>query len=201
MPLKRKMDLGRAACADDLREGTWYTEYSADPNADPGDPETWRSCNPAMGVTIEESSLRHSHQTMEPASFGRQYLCLFSASDERVIPVDTWNAVLADDARADGGLVLGLDVSPARTDASLAVSDSEANVELIEHRQGIGEVVEMAIRLAKKLDCGVAIDATGPAASLIGQLEAAEVVVYEFDAATMRQACARFFDKVADRKV
>jgi phage terminase large subunit-like protein len=84
--LKRKIDLGRACVANGENENVAYFEWSADPDADPGDPETWKSCIPSYGITIDERSLRHSQKTMPPAQFARAFLNLWSASDERVLP-------------------------------------------------------------------------------------------------------------------
>ena len=50
--LKRKVDAGRAAVADNLDTGICFFEWSADPDAAVDDPATWYGCMPALGITI-----------------------------------------------------------------------------------------------------------------------------------------------------
>jgi phage terminase large subunit-like protein len=70
-----KCRAGRTAATSGL-EGTCYFEWSADPAADPGDPETWRSCMPALGVTCDERKVAKDLAAMPPAEFKRCYLNL-----------------------------------------------------------------------------------------------------------------------------
>ena len=197
----RKRDNGRAAVADDVREGICYWEFSAEPDADPSDPETWRSCNPALGDTITERVLAHQQRTMSPEGFARAHLCLWTASDERVIPAAVWDSVQRADARPHGILTFGLDVSADRKWASIAVADHDGAVELVEHREGMAGVAARVIELAKREDAEVVIDDRAPAASLVAELEAAEVTVRQYGTADMTKACGRFYDAVADGKV
>jgi len=199
--LRRKIDLGRAAVANGENEGVAYFEWSADPDADPADPETWKSCIPSLGVTIDERSLRHSQKTMPPAQFARAFLNLWSASDERVLPAALWNAANSPDVAPEGRLVVAVDVNPDRTSASIAVADADGRVELVDQAAGVGWVVARVVGLAKEWDADVFLDSYGPAGSLAAEIEAEGVTVTAYTTREMTAACARLYDGIADQKI
>jgi hypothetical protein len=199
--LKRKLDLGRSCVANNENEGVAFFEWSAAPEADPADPKTWASCIPSLGITIDERSLRHSQRTMPPAQFARAFLNQWTASDERVLPAITWNAVCSDTVAPEGKFVLALDVPPDRSSASVCVADDSGRVELIHQASGLGTVVEVVTAISKKWSADVVVDGFGPAASLIGELESEGVTVRSYTTREMTSACAKLYDAVADKKI
>ena len=199
--LKRKVDAGRAAVANGETQGIAYFEWSADEEADPDDPATWRSCMPALGWTISEDVVRHLRQTMTEGEFRRSALNQWTISEERVIPASLWNGVCADDVAPEGRMVIGLDVNPERSAAAIAIADEKGRVELVDHRQGIGWVVERVVELSKKFEIPVALDSYGPAGSLVSELESQFVKVHSHTAREMAHACGVFYDAVADSKI
>lgn len=56
--LYRKVVAGRAASDSGEHGRVCYIEYSAPDDADPGDPEVWRACMPALGITVSEEFIR-----------------------------------------------------------------------------------------------------------------------------------------------
>ena len=141
--LRRKVDTGSAAVANGDNTGTAYFEWASAEDADPDDPATWRSCMPALGSTISEASVRHMKSTMSEASWRRHGLNLWTASDERVIPLAIWNAALLPirlprrpprprPGREPGTIQLPRSVSQTRP-----VGSSSSNMRL-----GVGWVVE-----------------------------------------------------------
>ena len=70
-----KVDEGRARCETGLTGSSAYFGWSAPDDADPGDPETWRGCMPALGHTITEEVVASDFETMELAEFRRACLC------------------------------------------------------------------------------------------------------------------------------
>jgi phage terminase large subunit-like protein len=75
--LRSKVEQGRAML-DAGDDGTGaYFEWSADPEADPGDPDTWASCMPALGRTHGEEPVRAAHESMRLIEFKRAYLNLW----------------------------------------------------------------------------------------------------------------------------
>lgn len=199
--LHRKVSTGRAAVADGVDRGLCYFEWSADEGVPIDDPATWYSCMPALGLTIGEDVVLNALRTMPEGEFRRAFLNQWTVSEERIIPADVWNAVCADDVAPDGGLVLGIDASPDRDWASIVVVDSQRRGELLEHRPGLGWVVERAAELANKYKAKVAIDVKGPAGSIVPELEALHVVIEKYGPTEMAGATARLYDALADRQV
>ena len=198
--LRRKVDAGRAAVEADLRSGVAYFEWSADDRADPDDPDTWRSCMPALGFTITEKVVAHARQTMTDGEFRRSYLNQWTRADDRVIPQDLWEQCAAQVAPA-GRLTFGVAVHPDRSVAAVAVADADGNVEVVEHRPGVGWVVDRLVQLAKRYDAQVIVEHYGPAAGLADDLEQREVKVIRLAPRDMAQACSALFDAVVEGRV
>lgn len=199
--LKRKVDTGRAAVSEGRTDGVAYFEWSADEDLPWDDPATWWTCMPALGRTITERTIRAEiDKGMTENDFRRAYLNQWTATDDRIIPSATWQGVLDAGAAPAGQLVFAVDVNPERTAASIAVADGEGRVELVDYTRLSG-LAERVSQLAGEHEAPVAIDAQGPAGTLIDDLTARGVVVLEFKGQELARACARFFDMVADREV
>lgn len=69
-----KVDAGRQAVERGVDVGLAFLEYSAAPDADPGDPATWWATHPALGYTIDEDTFRADFASMELAEFRRSHL-------------------------------------------------------------------------------------------------------------------------------
>jgi hypothetical protein len=202
--LRRKVDNGRAAVTDGTDRGIAYFEFSAPDDADIENPATWYACMPALGYTITEDVVRTELQTMlaagNEAGFRRAFLNQWTIDDDQIIPVGIW----ADISRADvvlnmKGLTIAVDMSPDRMHTSVVMIDNDRRAELTEYREGTSGVVERLIELYRKLDAPVAIDARGPASSLIPDLEFAGVDLIKYDSVNMPIACGRLMDALADR--
>jgi phage terminase large subunit-like protein len=119
--LQEKVELGRLVAAEGRQRGIAYFEWSAPGGADPGDPETWLACMPALcpdepcrcgggawrhtitidAITAEYEKARDAGKLNE---FRRAYLNQWvpkaDADEEwRVIPADAWGACAAPGAR------------------------------------------------------------------------------------------------------
>jgi len=70
-----KVDEGRARCEVGVPGSGAYFGWPALDEADPGDPETWRGCMPALGITVSEETVAADFETMELAEFRRACLC------------------------------------------------------------------------------------------------------------------------------
>ncbi len=200
--LKRKVDAGRAAVAEGLDRGLCYFEWSAEPDAPIDDPATWRSCMPALGVMVPESTVASALRTMPEGEFRRAFLNQWTIGDEAVIPSSTWNAVCNAGVEADRATsCLGLDVTPDRSSASIVACDGSSRAEVVDVRPGVAWVVGRVSELAARYGSPVAVDLRGPAASLVDELEAAGVNLQKYAAAEMAGATARLYDAIADRKL
>ena len=199
--LRRKVDTGRAAAANGETSGIAYFEWSAPDEADIDDPRTWAMCMPALGHTINEQVVQHARQTMSEGDFRRSYLNQWTASDDRVIPASMWDAVCDSQTRPEGRLVFALDVNAERSAASIAVGDDAGRVELVEHRPGVGWVVDRVVEVASKWDAPVVLDGYGPAGSLFDAIVKRGVRVEKLGTRQVSNACASFFDAVSDRRI
>jgi hypothetical protein len=199
--LRRKVDAGRAAVADDRRSGIAYFEWSAPEDAPYDDPATWWACMPALGYTITEEVIAHACQSLPEGEFRRAYLNQWTISEERVIPAALWDRVCRPTVRPDGRLVFAVDVNPERSATSVAVADAEGRVELLEHAPGVAWAVPYLVERAKKWEGDVVVDQYGPAGNLIDELEDAEIDVHRYDTPMMSRACADLYDAVADDRI
>lgn len=199
--LNRKIETGRAAILDDIGGGIAYFEWSADADADIDSIDTWRSCMPALGHTIDEQVVRHARQTMSEGDFRRSMLNQKTVSEERVIPLAMWEAVVDNGVAPDGKLRFGLDVNPDRSASSIAVADDHGNCELVEYRPGVSWVVDRLAELSTRWNAPVALDSYSPAGSMADELQSRGVQVIRYTTREMANACGLFFDRVADRNV
>jgi len=200
-PLNRAVERGREAVAAGVTSGIAYFEWSADPDEDPDDPDTWRRCMPALGRTITERVIVHARATLADGEFRRAFLNQQTKAEDRVIPGANWAAVCADDVGPEGELVFSLDVNPERN-AGAIVAASPGAAELVDHRGGTGWIVGRAVELTGRHGSARwLVDAVGPAGSLIPELERAGLTVQPVSPKEMVAACGQFYDAVMDGKI
>ncbi len=199
--LQRKFETGRAAVEAGLTSGMAFFEWSAPEDCDPDDPEVWATSHPAMGITIDEAVFRHARQTMSDGEFRRAYLNQWTSANDRVIPEAVWLAVCDLHASPSQPAVFAVDVNPERSAASIATADGSGVVELIEHRPGVGWVVDRLVELVERWRVPVALDTYGPAASLVEHLEMRGVTVERCAGRELAAACGAFYDAVLEGRV
>jgi hypothetical protein len=194
VPLNRAVDRGRLAVSLGATEGIAYFEWSADPDADPADPNTWWSCMPALGYTISEPVVAHALNTMKLEEFKRAFLNLKTAADDRVIPIEYWVAARDDNAAPAGQISFGIDINPERSAGSI-VAASQDVTELVEYRNTIGWIVPRAVELHERYPESLfVIDSKGPAASLIADLQGKGVNVHPATPQELVLACGQIYD-------
>lgn len=198
--LNRKIDTGRDFAIRDADRGTAYFEWSAPLDAPIDSPATWKACMPAYGITILEPTVLQAFTSMPEGEFRRAFLNQRTASEERVIPIDEWNAVNGD-YTADGRLTFAIDCNPERTSATLACADPSGRCEILEHERGTGWLVDLTVMKARKWNATVCYDPTGPAGVFGDEIERQGVRVEKVAGQDMAMACAFFFDGVIDRKI
>ncbi|MFM9634757.1 terminase [Streptomyces galilaeus] len=193
VPLNKKRQQGRALIEELWRTGvfphTAYFEWFAPEDLDRSDPATWWATLPALGYTVNEATIQHEHDTMDPGEFDRAYL---NRTRKKVPPPDVNVPVAAWPGMADAEsmprrpqLALAVDVSQDRAYSSIGVAslreDGLMHLELVDRRPGTDWVVPAVARLKRLWDpVAVAIGSTGtPAGSLIDDLVEAGVTVPE----------------------
>jgi hypothetical protein len=196
--LRRKVTIGRAAVRSGQTSGVAYFEWAIPDDADIDDPEVWRAHMPALGHTISEANVRHARQTMGEGEWRRAFGNQWTETDERVIPAEWWTAVCVHGAEADQtSAVFAVDARVDRSASAIAVSDG-TTVELVGHGPGVSWLVDW---FAARPGRTVVYDAGGPLANIASDLAAAGGRLIGSDVRGLKQACASFFDAVADQKV
>lgn len=207
--LRAKVDAGRKGRS--RRKA--YFEWSAPKDADPADESVWWSCMPALGHTVPIDAIRADYESMVSegnlAEFRRAYLNQWLdevPAEWLVIGREAWAALRAVPV-AHGQVALSADVSPRLpgrdVQGSIAASwlrpDGLTDVEIIEHRPGTAWLPRRFAELVRKWrPCAAVIDAVGPAASLVDEIEALRVEVVRPNVREVVQACGRFYDAVMD---
>lgn len=207
--LEEKQDTGRERALAGETSGGCYFEWSAPEGSDPGDPETWRACMPALGYTVTEAAIASAWKSAKrsnPNNFRRPYLnqrVPKQSTADSVIPQASWTAAAVDPtaaaSRITGPVSIAADVNPDRTHGSLAVAgrrkDGRLHVEVVAYRRGTDWMVEAIDRFVSLHDpLSLVIDRAGPAASLIPDLTKAGLEPVLAGAGDMKQACGGFYD-------
>lgn len=204
VPWNALVERGRRSVEKGSRSGIAYFEWSIPESEDIDDPANWWRYMPAMGRTISEDVIRDARETMTEGDFRRAFCNQQTKADDRVFPAQVWDRVCDPSAAPAGDLVFALDVNPERSAASIAVAsgDEKPVVEVVDHRPGIGWVLDRASELSARWGYPLwMVDASGPAASLIGDLERAGVEVVALQSRDVAAACGRFFDDVLEVNV
>ena len=199
--LKRKVDQGRAAVDAGQTDGIAYFEWSADPEDDPFDRETWRRAMPALGLTVQETAVEHAMSTMTPNEFRRSYLNVWSTVSEQMIPQKVWLASCSAKIAPAGSLSFAVDVALDRSRGSIAVADRDGNVELIENKEGVGWIQQRALELWRRWKGTIIVDGYGPASSFVDPLRALGVPLEIYRTADVVAACALIYDAILDKAI
>ena len=192
-----QVDAGRAA----VEQGTCeedricYVEYSAPEDADPGDPAVWRACMPALGFTVEESTIRAEYREalLVPdglAGFRRQALNQRTAQRaDPPFPLEVWDSCLSDAVRPVEGLVWAVDVSPDQASAAVGVAwrrpDGVVQVQVVDARPGVGWLPGRVAELRERWQGVWVLDPRGASGS-----QAAGWPGVTVSAGQVRQGCA-----------
>jgi hypothetical protein len=208
--LREKVEAGRLATEAGITSGVAYFEWSAPPEADPGDPETWYGCMPALGRTVREDAIAADFQTMKLDEFRRAYLNQWpmEAPDEwSVITQAQWSALAGQQVEPTLPVAFAADMTPDMSWGSIGVAwrdrDGLLHVEIPEgdHRPGTAWMAPRLLELYQKWQpCAVAVAAEGPAASLLAPLAAvipAEVLLKP-GAQQRAAATGQFYEAVTD---
>lgn len=195
----RWVDAGRLAvdngtCEEDR---ICYIEYSAGEDEDPGDPDTWWGCMPALGYTYQEDTVRSTYQRalLTPgglAKFRRTDLNQrTSQAADPPIPLHLWDACAAQVGRGDSdSLVWAVDVSPLQASAAIAVAwrraDGVPQVEVVAHHPGVGWLPGVVSDLRARHGGMWLLDPRGASAS-----QAADWPGETMKPAEAKQACAQ----------
>lgn len=191
-----KVEKGRAAVADDRRDGIAYFEWSAPDDADIDDPKTWQH-HPGLGHLITADTIAHARQTTKSVDeFSQEWLGIWSKAVETVIHPATWQKCVDKKAAPDGPVVFAVDVALDRSRATIAVCDRAGRIEIVESRDGMGWVAERIRALSRRHKAPFVVDGYGPAGTLVEPLEALGIVITRYTTRDVVAACGLFFDAI-----
>ncbi|MGP3684146.1 terminase [Streptomyces sp. IBSNAI002] len=196
-----------------------YCEWSVDPHLaecpadctahdDPADPATWARANPAFGIRISEEHVARERLSMSSEVFGRERLGVGDYPSDRadtwsVIGQDAWRALADAESKPSDPVAFAIDMTPERSHAAIAVAGTTGagvHVEVVDHRPGVGWIVERAVDLQERWNpCAWVVDAGGPAGALIPDLERAGLTVTVPRVREVAQACGQFYDAVTEQ--
>lgn len=183
-------------------------EWSAPPDAEPGDMNAWAQANPSLGYTIELSTIKAAYADDPADVFKTECLCQWVTSTVTPpFPVDSWEKGKDEKSRiADSSpLWWGVDISADRTHGSIAVcgrrKDGNWHVELAEYRSGTGWLVKWFMNAAPNYPGGmkVSLQSKGaPIGSMMDILAAVDgVEIIECKGKDVAGWCGRMYDAVA----
>jgi hypothetical protein len=82
-----------------------FREWSPPPDLDPMDPIAWAYANPALGKTLEMSTIESEAQLPDRASFLRSSVNLWIATDRSWLPQGLWSQLVTSEQLPAGGVV------------------------------------------------------------------------------------------------
>ena len=184
----------------------WF-EWSADPNADPGDINAWAQANPSLGYTIDLETIKSAFANDPVDTFKTECLCQWVTSTVTPpFPIDSWEAGKDEKSSVDpkSALWWGVDISADRTKSAIGVCgkrpDGEWHIELVEYRSGTGWLISWFQNTApnyKGMKVGLQTRGAPIAsmADIIGAIDGVEII--ECAGKDVAGWCGRFWDAVA----
>ena len=187
-------------------------EWSAPPSCSKWDRDGWRQANPSMGYgTITERVIASDAATDPEAVFRTEDLCQWVESiREEPFPEGAWDSGVDPQSQiADGSpLAFGVDVSPERTWASIAVAgdraDGSRHVEIVARRAGFEWVIRWIAERAERASAegrafrfayqqrGAAVSSIADQLSSIPHADA-----HEISGRDLAAYCGRLYDGVS----
>ena len=222
--LRGKQREGRARIEAGIASDVAFLDYSALPDADPMDPETWWGCLPALGWTIQEKAIASDAAKLPAESFAAEYLGLWeddSAAHWQVVPKALWESLADRNLSPGAPVAFALDTMPERgmsciSAAGPALDGHRMCVEVtgdpdvaLDHRPGTEWVVQRAVDLVKAWNpCAVVVNPGSSSNSLIKPLKNA-LIAENLDPTlvktpTVREVCeafGQFFDAASDSRI
>ncbi len=199
----RKVRLGRAAVAEGKDFGFAYFEWSAPAEWDQNDDKSFELFHPAFNRTIFLPAVQAARDSLEgeAGEFARAWGNRPQVDSGSVFPAPVWARCVSRSAAPDltKRVTIGVDAPYDRDFAAVALCDSDGTVGLFEYRPGVEWVVDHVEKLSKEHKADIVFDARGPAGSIDGlnKLKKAK----PFNARQVIEACAGFYDAVADQQI
>jgi hypothetical protein len=190
-----------------------YFDWSAAPDADADSLDSWMQANPGLGMRISEEFVASERRRLGDEEFRRERLGIWAdAGAGSVVSDEMWAQVCRPESRRAGeDVVFGVSVYEDTENnvkmgaISVACASSvtgKVHLELIEAQEGVSWLPARLRELqARRKPRAVVVDSSGPAGSLLPELQAARMKVVLAPAMTMRKACGALLDGITARRV
>lgn len=208
--LNDKIDDGRLRAAAGQTSSIAYFEWSASEDADIADEATWRSCMPALGITVPIEAIRSDFESMREPEFRRAYLNQrqdrAASAPWQIIDEPVWAACADTRSQIVDTPTIALDVTPSRSMSSLCAAgrrhDGLAHIEVIGNRPGTSWVLDWfaAEDRAGKYR-SIVIDPVSGANSLVPELRRLGLDVVEVSARQVVAGCGNFYDLTTTKRL
>ena len=172
------------------------------------DDQAWAAANPALGIRISTDYIVKEQRSLPDRIFAVERLGVGDwpdiDADRAMIDLDQWEELKDPFSKMVDAPVFAFDVTPDRSRSSIAAcgrrEDGALHIELVEWRPGTGWLGSRLLELAGRYsNQSVICDGSGPAGSLIPELERAEMHVTAVTAREHARACGLIYDAVEDR--
>lgn len=208
--LKEKRRLARARVEAGVRHGIALFDWSAVEGADPGDPRTWYSCMPGLGVTVREERIRAHFEKLPLIDFCAEFL---GWEPKETVPMWTtiprviWDGLEDPESQPVGAVALAAEITKERDRGYLGLvgkrADGNWHLEVVEPgfkipvgTVGVDWMEPRALEILATQDiCTTVVDKRRPAASLAQTLKNAGYDVTEPNGPDIQAACGRFYDR------
>lgn len=180
---------------------TCVIDYGIPDDADPDDVELTIACHPLGHIPAIADFIREQANEMKGGEFARAFGNRATASRERVIPLDAWQAALSlDPIPAEAPVCFGAAIDIDRTEtviAACAVVDDTPMLEIVDRRPGTSWAADRLEQLV--LDHGApppVIDPVGPSGTLHDEMVGRGLDVPPFTVRDLTRASANLLDRI-----
>lgn len=180
---------------------TCVIDYGIPDDAEPDDVEMAIACHPLGHVPAIADFIREQANEMKGGEFARAFGNRATASRERVIPLDAWQAALSlAPIPAEAPVCFGAAIDIDRTEtviAACAVVDDTPMLEIVDRRPGTSWAADRLEQLV--LDHGApppVIDPVGPSGTLHDEMVGRGLDVPPFTVRDLTRASANLLDRI-----
>jgi hypothetical protein len=196
--------LRRKAALEGFSDDTLYVEFAADPDADSDDRKQWAKANPSFPKRTRERAFLLMRKMLDEPDYRREALGIWDDNDRLTVMPNWVNCSTTVDSPKP--LALGLAMDLDRVWLSLgAVCAGEVphlgSILRVRVDADRGKLLEEARRICKKYRVKVAVDAKGPAASLLDDLAELDIPVLRASFDDYVMACSDLYDAVEAKEV